>query len=121
MNRRGFLKGAAGVVAGAAAVAAVATPVQADNLTHNGYRVKWRDFVSPPNQNVVVGMWLAKHGTRDLQWVSTTLGQCYPSRDWEVVDMSRADDSWPLLTVFSTDAERAPVKARALEKLIAVL
>lgn len=123
MNRRGFLSRLGGT--GAAVVAAGVTGIdaphaQADVFTHNGYRVIWRDWVTPANQNVMVGMWLAKHDTIDQQWASTSTGQCYPTRDWEVVDVSRAE-GWPRLSVFSTPEERAAVKQRALDALLAVL
>jgi len=117
VNRRGFLGGIGAVVAGGAALAlpkvAAAHPGE---LEHNGYRVQWADFVTPVNQGVMFGVWRAKHKTKDLQWASTTLGQCYPTRDWEVLDLTRARD-WPMLTTFSTEAEKAEVKERARKAL----
>ena len=82
--------------------------------------MRWKPFASPANQDVQVGAWLAKHTTKDLQWVSTTTGQCYPSRDWEVMDMTIARD-WPRVTGFSSPKELAAVKQRALDALMAVL
>jgi hypothetical protein len=121
MNRRGFLGGLATGVAGiAGAVAVKVVPASGDTFMHNGFRVRWKDWITPPNQDVPIGMWFAKHTSKDLQWVSTTLGQCYPSRDWEVVDCTLARD-WPQLTGFSSEQEKAAVKQRALEVLIAKL
>lgn len=124
MNRRGFLTrigGAAVAVGSAGAIAAQASPAtNPDDFTHNGYRVKWRDFQSVVDQNVVCGMWHAKHETKDLAWVSTSLGQCYPSRAWEKVDLT-LQRGWPMLTIFSTAEERAAVKSRALDALRFVL
>ncbi len=117
MNRRGFFgqfsKGAAATVLAPMVAFAPMAADDPDDFTVNGYRVKWSGWNQRPDQNVTCGMWLAKHGTQDLQWVSTTLGQCYPNRDWEVVDMTLAHD-WPLITTFSSDADRTAVKARAL-------
>lgn len=125
MNRRGFLKGLGGAAAAVGAVAALpnvkaGTVFGADDFECNGYRVKWREFAEPINQSVLLGMWRAKHYTQDNEWVSTTMGQCYQSRAWEVVDLTRAD-GWPMLTTFSTDAERAAVKERARLALVAQL
>lgn len=125
MNRRGFLKGLGGATAAVGAVMVVpnvkaGTPFSGDEFRHAGYRVKWRDFEEPINQSVLIGMWRAKHDTQDNEWASTTLGQCYQTRAWEVIDMSRAN-GWPLLTTFSTDAERAAVKDRAKAALLAKL
>lgn len=122
MKRRGFLQAVGGVgaaiAAGGVGVAAMKAPaLNPDDFMAHGYRVKWREFMPQPAQNVIVGMWHAKHESQDLQWVSTTLGQCYPSRDWEVIDLCRKG-GWPLLTGFSTDAERAAVKERARTKLL---
>lgn len=127
MNRRSFLAGFGVVAAGAAAIvvapqvaATGETAVHPDDFMHHGYRVKWSGFYDKPDQNVVCGRWHARHGTKDLQWVSTTLGQCYPSRDWEAVDMTLAP-GWSITTGFSTDAERAAVKQRALDALMVKL
>lgn len=119
MNRRSFFAKAGGAAAVVVAGAHVGSePRMADELEHNGYQIKWRDWNAPVNQNVVFGMWLAKHRSQDNEYVSTTLGQCYPSRAWEVVDTTLARD-WPRLTIFSTEAEKAAVKKRALDALIA--
>lgn len=125
MNRRGFLTrigGAAVAVGTAGAIATQASPaMNPDDFMHAGYRVKWRDFhESSPTTSTLVGFWRAKHESLDLEWASTTLGQCYPSRAWEQIDLSRAN-AWPVLTVFSTDAERAAVKQRAKDALLTAL
>jgi hypothetical protein len=125
MKRRGFLQAIGGVGAAmtvgatTADVTASTAPVAVDDRPHTvgGYRIKWRDFQTRPDQTVLIGMWHAKHRTQDLQWVSTTTGQCYPSRDWEAVDLTcRA--GWPLLTIHSTPEECAAVKQRALVALL---
>jgi hypothetical protein len=127
MNRRKFLRGfgaaaAATGIAGAVIVqASPKAPARGvDDFDHKGYRVKWREFGEPVNQAVVVGMWRAKHYTQDNEWVSTTLGQCYMSRAHEVVDLTK-EDGWPLLTTFSSEAEREVVKQLAKDALLAVL
>lgn len=121
MNRRGFL-GRIGLAAaaGAAAKAATALPAsssQPDDFVHNGYRVKWKPWATPANQDVQVGAWLAQHKTEDLAWVSTSTGQCYPSRPWEVFDFT-LEPGWPRITGFSSEKELATVKARALGALM---
>lgn len=125
MDRRNFLRraggmGGAAVLVGATAAATAVADQAAEDFTHNGYRVKWRGWISPSNQNIVYGMWIAKHESQDLEWVSTTLGQCYPTRDWEALDLTCAPN-WPRLTIFSTDADRATVKARARKALLEAL
>ncbi len=122
MKRREFFwrfgSGAAVAVAAPAGVLlAKPTTPTSDEFVYNGYRVKWRDFIAPINRGVMCGVWLAKHTTIDQEWVSTTLGQCYATRAWEGLDMTRAD-GWPLVTVFSTDRERAVVKERARTALL---
>lgn len=123
MNRRKFLKGFSVIATAAGATAAgvkespSAEARRVDDFDHDGYRVIWREFAAPVNQDVMVGVWRAKHYTQDNEWVSTTLGQCYMSRAWEVVDLSRAP-GWPVLTGFSTEAELAVVKQRAKETLL---
>lgn len=125
MNRRNFLTMAGGVGAlvgvGAAATRAESEPkASTDDFIHRSFRVKWRDWMVSANQNVPIGMWIARHESKDLQWVSTSNGQCYPSRDWEVVDLTLAR-GWPLLTLFSSDADRAEAKDRARTTLLVAL
>lgn len=122
MNRRGFLKGAGSAVVGIAAVAVAskAGAADADDFTHNGYRVRWGGWQVPANQDIKFGTWYAKHVTKDLAWASTTLGACYPSRAWEVVDTTLYR-GWPRLDGFSTDAEFAAVKQRARAALLDAL
>lgn len=124
MNRRGFLGGfgtAVGTIAAAAALQTGGTPsVPPDNMVRNGYNILWRDFTSPVNQNIIVGFWCARNDKDDNHYVSTTLGQCYPSRDWEVIDLTLAKD-WPHLTIFASPEERAEVKRRAFDALMTAI
>lgn len=122
MNRRGFVGmiGAA-LTAGAVGVKASA-PVESDDFMYRGYRIRWNGWTVPVNQIVQIGFWIAILPDQAGFIASTTLGNVDRySHETHCVALFSSDKSWPMLTAFATDSEKAAVKTRALDALKATL
>lgn len=116
MNRRRFL---CGTLAGSASLALAKVPdVGPNEFVYRGWRVRWRGWIEPVNQNVRVGVWLASG--RGGFWYSTTMGVTHRANELDVMDLSRAGDG-VVLTGFSSEVECAAAKEAARVRLLRAL
>ena len=97
--------------------AASSAPV-ADEFMYRGFRLLWRGWIEPVNQNVSIGVWWAINEETDKCYAGTTLGVAERvHNEMDCIDTTRMRD-WPIVNAFSTAAERAAAKERGRLNLL---
>jgi hypothetical protein len=119
MNRRAFLGVVGGTVAAVVAVGASA-PRVSDDFAYRGWRVRWRGWKSPVNQEIVIGYWTATQPPPNPRFLySTTMGVVRGAGELDVLDLTWMRGEWPSphALAAASESEREAVKAAAWRAL----